>query len=200
MDMQYPEPISKLMDSFMKLPGIGAKTAARLAFYTLSMDEDDVTDFAKALISAKRDLHYCSICGHITQGDPCEICQDKARDRSMILVVEDAKDVISIEKVRDYNGLYHVLHGILSPIEGTGPEDINIPSLLKRLQSDEVQEVILATNATAEGEATATYLSRLIKPAGIKVTRLAHGLSVGSDIEYADEITLMKAVEGRREI
>lgn len=184
----------------MKLPGIGAKTAARLAFFTINMDEDDVTDFAKSLISAKRDLHYCSICGNITENDPCDICQDKNRDQSAILVVEDVKDVMALEKVREYNGLYHVLHGILSPIEGTGPEDINIPSLLTRLQSEAVQEVILATNATAEGEATATYLSRLIKPAGIKVTRLAHGLSVGSDIEYADEITLLKAVEGRREI
>lgn len=198
--MHYPEPISKLIDSYMKLPGIGAKTAARLAFFTLDMKEEDVTDFAKALISAKRDLHYCSICGNITEGDPCEICQDTTRDRSIVLVVEDPKDVISMEKMREYHGLYHVLHGVLSPIEGTGPEDINIPSLIKRLQSDEINEVIIATNATAEGEATAMYLSRLIKPAGIKVTRLAHGLSVGSDIEYADEITLLKAVEGRREL
>ncbi|MDT1940858.1 MULTISPECIES: recombination mediator RecR [Carnobacterium] len=198
--MHYPEPISKLIDSYMKLPGIGAKTAARLAFFTIDMKEEDVTDFAKALISAKRDLHYCSICGNITEGDPCEICQDTTRDCSIVLVVEDPKDVISMEKMREYHGLYHVLHGVLSPIEGTGPEDINIPSLIKRLQSDEINEVIIATNATAEGEATAMYLSRLIKPAGIKVTRLAHGLSVGSDIEYADEITLLKAVEGRREL
>ncbi|MGX7419362.1 recombination mediator RecR [Carnobacterium gallinarum] len=198
--MHYPEPISKLIDSYQKLPGIGAKTAARLAFFTIDMKEEDVTDFAKALISAKRDLHYCSICGNITEEDPCEICQDKTRDRSVVLVVEDPKDVISMEKMREYHGLYHVLHGVLSPIEGTGPEDINIPSLIKRLQADEINEVIIATNATAEGEATAMYLSRLIKPAGIKVTRLAHGLSVGSDIEYADEITLLKAVEGRREL
>ena len=200
MTMQYPEPISKLMDSYMKLPGIGAKTAARLAFFTIDMREDDVTDFAKSLISAKRDLHYCSNCGQITEADPCQICQDKTRDRSIVLVVEDPKDVMALEKMREYHGLYHVLHGVLSPIEGTGPEDINIPSLIKRLQSDEINEVIIATNATAEGEATAMYLSRLIKPAGIKVTRLAHGLSVGSDIEYADEITLLKAVEGRREL
>ena len=198
--MQYPEPISKLMDSYMKLPGIGAKTAARLAFFTIDMREEDVTDFAKALISAKRDLHYCSICGQITEDDPCQICQDKSRDRSIVFVVEDPKDVMALEKMREYHGVYHVLHGVLSPIEGTGPEDINIPSLIKRLQSDEINEVIIATNATAEGEATAMYLSRLIKPAGIKVTRLAHGLSVGSDIEYADEITLLKAVEGRREL
>lgn len=198
--MQYPEPISKLIDSYMKLPGIGAKSAARLAFYTIDMQEDDVTDFAKALISAKRDLNYCSICGNITEEDPCYICKDAGRDRGTILVVEDPKDVIAIEKMREYRGLYHVLHGVLSPVEGTGPEDIQIPSLIRRLQSDEVKEVIIATNATAEGEATAMYLSRLIKPAGIKVTRLAHGLAVGSDIEYADEITLMKAVEGRREL
>lgn len=198
--MHYPEPIAQLMESYMKLPGIGEKTAARLAFYTVNMQEEDVTRFAKALISVKRDLQYCSVCGNMTQNDPCDICEDKNRDQSVILVVEHPKDVISMEKMQDFKGLYHVLHGVLSPVEGTGPEDINIPVLIKRLQKDEVKEVIIATNATAEGEATAMYLSRLIKPAGIKVTRLAHGLSVGSDIEYADEITLLKAVEGRREM
>lgn len=198
--MHYPEPISRLMESYMRLPGIGEKTAARLAFYTVNMQEEDVSSFAKSLISVKRDLQYCSVCGNLTEQDPCEICSDKNRDQSIILVVEHAKDVISMEKMQEYRGLYHVLHGVLSPIEGTGPEDINIPQLIKRLQNEEVKEVIIATNATAEGEATAMYLSRLIKPAGIKVSRLAHGLSVGSDIEYADEITLLKAVEGRREI
>lgn len=198
--MHYPEPIAQLMESYMKLPGIGEKTAARLAFYTVNMQEEDVTRFAKALISVKRDLQYCSVCGNMTQNDPCDICEDKNRDQSVILVVEHPKDVISMEKMQDFKGLYHVLHGVLSPVEGTGPEDINIPVLIKRLQKDEVKEVIIATNATAEGEATAMYLSRLIKPAGIKVTRLAHGLSVGSDIEYADEVTLLKAVEGRREM
>ena len=198
--MHYPEPISKLIDSFMKLPGIGPKTAQRLAFHTLDMKEDDVVKFAKALVDVKRELTYCSVCGHITENDPCYICEDKQRDRSVICVVEDDKDVIAMEKMREYQGLYHVLHGVLSPMEGTGPEDINIASLIKRLHDDEVKEVIIATNATTEGEATAMYLSRLIKPAGITVTRLAHGLSVGSDIEYADEITLLKAVEGRREI
>lgn len=198
--MHYPEPIAQLMESYMKLPGIGEKTAARLAFYTVNMKEDDVTRFAKSLISVKRDLTYCSVCGNMTQNDPCDICEDKNRDQSVILVVERAKDVIAMEKMHEFKGLYHVLHGVLSPIEGTGPEDINIPVLIKRLQKDEVKEVIVATNATAEGEATAMYLSRLIKPAGIKVTRLAHGLSVGSDIEYADEVTLLKAVEGRREM
>lgn len=196
----YPEPISKLMDSYMKLPGIGEKTASRLAFYTVNMREEDVTNFAKALISVQRDLTYCSICGNMTEDDPCVICSDETRDKSTILVVEQAKDVLSMERMSEYKGVYHVLHGILSPIEGTGPEDINISELIKRLQADEVKEVIIATNATAEGEATAMYLSKLIKPSGIKVTRLAHGLSVGSDIEYADEVTLLKAVEGRREI
>ncbi|EOH97324.1 recombination protein recR [Enterococcus moraviensis ATCC BAA-383] len=198
--MHYPEPIAKLVESYMKLPGIGQKTAVRLAFYTLDMKEEDVNAFAKSLISVKRDLHFCSICGNITEEDPCEICQDKTRDRSIILVVEESKDVMAMEKMREYHGLYHVLHGVLSPMEGTGPEDINIASLIQRLHDDEVKEVIIATNATTEGEATAMYLSRLIKPAGIIVTRLAHGLSVGSDIEYADEVTLLKAVEGRREL
>ncbi|WP_018659736.1 recombination mediator RecR [Allofustis seminis] len=198
--MYYPEPLSKLMDSFMKLPGIGEKTAARLAFYVVSMREEDVTHFARHLISAKRDLNYCKICGNLTAQEICSVCSDTSRDRSLILVVEHPKDVIAMEKIQEYHGFYHVLGGVLSPVEGTGPEDINVPSLLKRLQNEEVTEVILAMNANVEGEATATYLSRLIKPAGIKVTRLAHGLSVGSDIEYANEVTLMKAIEGRTEI
>ncbi len=199
--MQYPEPIAKLIDSYMKLPGIGNKTAVRLAFYTIDMDDQDVADFSSSLLAAKRNLHYCSICGNITEEDPCSICSDKARDRSQLIVVEQPKDVMSLEKMREYHGLYHVLHGVLSPIEGKGPEDINIKSLLKRLQkNDSIKEIIIATNATPEGEATAMYLSRLIKPAGIKVTRLASGLAVGSDIEYADEMTLYKAIEGRQEI
>ena len=198
--MQYPEPIARLMDSYMKLPGIGAKTAARLAFFSMEMPEEEVMNFANALISCKRDLTMCSICGNITQEDPCEICQDASRDRTKILVVEDSRDVMSLERMKEYKGLYHVLHGVLSPMEGTGPDDINVASLIQRLQYPIVEEVIIATNATAEGEATAMYLSRLIKPAGIKVTRLAHGLAVGSDIEYADEMTLFKAIEGRREL
>ncbi|MGF7437640.1 recombination mediator RecR [Lentilactobacillus senioris] len=199
--MQYPEPIAKLIDSYMKLPGIGNKTATRLAFYTLDMDETDVKDFSKALQATKDDLHFCSICGNITEADPCEICTDKTRDQSQILVVEQPKDVMVMERMHEYHGLYHVLQGVLSPIEGKGPEEINIKSLIKRLQDNPaVKEVIVATNATPEGEATAMYLSRLIKPAGIKVTRLAHGLSVGADIEYADEMTLFKAVEGRTEL
>lgn len=198
--MHYPEPISKLMDSFMKLPGIGPKTAARLAFFVLGMKEDTVLDFAKALVDAKRNLSFCSNCGHITDVDPCHICQDPKRDRSTICVVQDPKDVIAMEKMRDYTGLYHVLQGAISPMDGIGPEDINVPSLLKRLQDDEVNELILATNPTIEGEATAMYISRLVKPSGIRTTRIAHGLPVGGDLEYADEVTLSRALEGRREL
>ena len=198
--MHYPEPISKLMDSFMKLPGIGPKTAGRLAFFVLSMKEDTVMDFAKALVDAKRNLRFCSVCGHITDIDPCHICQDQSRDRSLICVVQDPKDVIAMEKMRDYQGLYHVLHGAISPMDGVGPEDINVPSLLTRLQDEEVEELILATNPTIEGEATAMYISRLIRPSGIMTTRIAHGLPVGGDLEYADEVTLSRALEGRREL
>ncbi|MBC1718715.1 recombination protein RecR [Listeria welshimeri] len=198
--MHYPEPITKLMDSFMKLPGIGPKSAARLAFYVLDMKEDDVLDFAKALVDAKRNLSFCSVCGHITDKDPCYICSDTSRDRSVICVVQESKDVIAMEKMRDFHGLYHVLHGTISPMDGSGPEDINIPDLLKRLQDDTIEEVILATNPNVEGEATAMYISRLLRPSGIKVTRIAHGLPVGGDLEYADEVTLSKAMEGRREV
>ncbi|HDG0802528.1 recombination mediator RecR [Staphylococcus aureus] len=198
--MHYPEPISKLIDSFMKLPGIGPKTAQRLAFHTLDMKEDDVVQFAKALVDVKRELTYCSVCDHITENDPCYICEDKQRDRSVICVVEDDKDVIAMEKMREYKGLYHVLHGSISPMDGIGPEDINIPSLIERLKSDEVSELILAMNPNLEGESTAMYISRLVKPIGIKVTRLAQGLSVGGDLEYADEVTLSKAIAGRTEM
>lgn len=198
--MQYPAPISRLIQSLTMLPGIGSKTAARLAFYIIDMPEDEVMDFANNLIHAKRDLTHCGICGNITDTDPCLICEDSQRDPSTILVVEDPRDVMSMERMQEYRGRYHILHGVISPMEGIGPDDLNIPSLLQRLQDETVEEIIIATNATAEGEATATYLSRLIKPAGIKVTRLAHGLSVGSDIEYADEMTLFRAIEGRREL
>ncbi|HWL26112.1 MAG TPA: recombination mediator RecR [Ureibacillus sp.] len=198
--MYYPEPISKLIDSFMKLPGIGPKTAARLAFFVLTMKEDTVLSFAKALVDAKRNLTYCSVCGHITDVDPCQICSDQQRDVSTICVVQDPKDVIAMEKMRDYHGKYHVLHGAISPMDGVGPEDINVASLITRLQDERVQELILATNPTIEGEATAMYISRLVKPSGIKTTRIAHGLPVGGDLEYADEVTLSKALEGRREL
>ena len=198
--MQYPEPIARLIESFKYLPGIGAKTAARLAFYVLTMPDEQVKDFAQALKAVKEKMRYCSQCGNVTDEDPCWICQDTSRNASEIMVVEDTQDVMAMERMRNYHGRYHVLHGVLSPIEGTGPEDLNIRSLLTRLQDSTIQEVILATNATAEGEATATYLARLIKPAGIKVTRLAYGLSVGSDIEYADEMTLQREIDGRRQV
>lgn len=198
--MHYPEPISKLIDSFMKLPGIGPKTAGRLAFFVLNMKEDTVLEFAKALVDAKRNLRFCSVCGHITDIDPCHICQDQSRDGTTVCVVQDPKDVIAIEKMRDYKGLYHVLHGSISPMDGIGPEDINVPSLLTRLQDDKIEELILATNPTVEGEATAMYISRLVRPSGIRTTRIAHGLPIGGDLEYADEVTLSKALEGRREL
>ena len=199
--MQYPEPIAKLIDSYTKLPGIGIKTATRLAFHTIDMQEEDVTGFAQSLISAKRDLSFCSICGNLTETQPCAICSDPTRDQSQVLVVEEVRDLMAIENTGEYRGLYLVLHGVLSPLSGKGPVDINIESLVTRLQKDEdIQEVIVATNANAEGEATAMYLSRLLKPAGLTVSRLATGLSVGSDIDYADEITLIKAVEGRTKL
>lgn len=198
--MFYPEPISKLIDGFMKLPGIGPKTAARLAFFVLKMREDDVLDLAKALVNAKRNLHYCSVCYNITDVDPCHICRDARRDPTVICVVQEPKDVIAMEKTKEFEGSYHVLHGAISPIEGIGPEELRITELIKRLQDETVQEIILATNPTIEGEATAMYISRLVKPSGIRVTRIAHGLPVGGDLEYADEVTLAKALEGRRDI
>ncbi|GEN36561.1 MULTISPECIES: recombination mediator RecR [Aneurinibacillus] len=198
--MYYPEPIAKLIDGFMKLPGIGPKTAARLAFFVLGMKEDDVLEIAKALVNAKRNLVYCSVCQNITDVDPCRICADTSRDKSMICVVQEPKDLIAMEKTREYNGYYHVLHGAISPMEGIGPEDIRVPELLRRLEDEEVKELILATNPNIEGEATAMYISRLVKPFGIRVTRIAHGLPVGGDLEYADEVTISKALEGRREL
>ncbi|WP_405098180.1 recombination mediator RecR [Oceanobacillus sp. FSL H7-0719] len=198
--MYYPEPISKLIDSFTKLPGIGPKTAVRLAFFVLNMKDDDVLNFANALVNAKRELTHCSICGHITDKDVCAICSDPHRDNSIICVVEDPKDVIAMEKMKEFNGKYHVLHGAISPMDGIGPEDINVPDLLNRLKDDEVEEIILATNANIEGEATAMYISRLVKPSGIRATRIAHGLPVGGDLEYADEVTLSRALEGRRDL
>lgn len=198
--MQYPAPIAKLINSFTKLPGIGQKSAARLAFYILEMNEADVMDFAQHLINVKRDLTKCDICGNITDQNPCVICSDETRNHEQILVVEDSRDVMSLERMQEYKGLYHCLGGVLSPMDGTGPDDLNIAPLIKRLADETVKEVIIATNATPEGEATAIYLSRLIKPAGIKVTRIAYGLSVGSDIEYADEMTLYRAMEGRQEM
>jgi len=196
----YPEPLAKLIDSFTRLPGIGPKTAGRLAFHVLNMKEEDVLDFAKSLVNVKRNLHYCSSCCNITDVDPCRICQDKKRDASIICVVQEPKDLVAMERTKEFHGYYHVLHGAISPMEGIGPDDIYIAELLKRLSDETVQEMILATNPNIEGEATAMYLSRLVKPFGIRVTRIAHGLPVGGDLEYADEVTLTKALEGRREL
>lgn len=198
--MYYPEPLAKLIDSFSRLPGVGPKTAGRLAFHVLRMKEDDVIDFAKALVNVKRNLHYCSICCNITDTDPCRICQDKSRDGSTICVVQEPRDLVAMERTKEFNGYYHVLHGAISPMEGIGPDEIRIADLLKRLSDERVQELILATNPNIEGEATAMYLSRLVRPFGLKVTRIAHGLPVGGDLEYADEVTLTKALEGRREL
>lgn len=198
--MFYPEPIAKLIDAFSRLPGIGPKTAARLAFFVLRMKEDEVIEFAKALVNVKRNLTYCSVCCNITDTDPCRICADKTRDVSVICAVQEPKDVVAMERTREFAGQYHVLHGAISPIEGLGPDDIRIAELVRRLGDERVQELILATNPNIEGEATAMYLSRLVKPFGIKVTRIAHGLPVGGDLEYADEVTLSKALEGRREL
>ncbi|MFX3634682.1 MAG: recombination mediator RecR [Candidatus Pristimantibacillus sp.] len=198
--MHYPEPIAKLIDSFSRLPGIGPKTAGRLAFHVLRMKEDDVIDFAKALVSVKRNLTYCSICCNITDTDPCRMCQDKTRDNSVICVVQDSKDLVAMERTKEFQGYYHVLQGAISPMEGIGPDQIKIAELLRRLSDERVQELILATNPNIEGEATAMYISRLVKPFGIRVTRIAHGLPVGGDLEYADEVTLSKALEGRREL
>jgi recombination protein RecR len=196
----YPEALAKLIDAFTRLPGIGPKTAGRLAFHVLRMKEEDVTDFAKALVNVKRNLHYCSVCCNITDIDPCRICMDKSRDPSIICVIQEPKDLVAMERTREFRGYYHVLHGAISPMEGIGPDEIYVAELLKRLGDDTVQELIMATNPNIEGEATAMYLSRLIKPFGIKVTRIAHGLPVGGDMEYADEVTLTKALEGRREL
>jgi recombination protein RecR len=198
--LYYPEPIAKLIDAFSRLPGVGPKTAGRLAFHVLRMKEDDVIDFAKALVNVKRNLHYCSVCCNITDIDPCRVCQDKSRDGSVICVVQEPKDLVAMERTKEFQGYYHVLHGAISPMEGIGPDQIHIAELLKRLSDEKVQELILATNPNIEGEATAMYLSRLVKSFGLKVTRIAHGLPVGGDLEYADEVTLTKALEGRREI
>ncbi|HEX7056911.1 MAG TPA: recombination mediator RecR [Bacilli bacterium] len=198
--MFYPEPIAKLIDAFTRLPGIGVKTAGRLAFHVLRMKEEDVLDFAKALVNVKRNLHFCSNCCNITDIDPCAICQDKKRDASAICVVQEPKDLVAMERTHEFNGYYHVLHGAISPMEGIGPDDIKLAELVRRLEDEQVQELILATNPNIEGEATAMYISRLVKPFGLKVTRIAHGLPVGGDLEYADEVTLSKALEGRREI
>ena len=198
---QYPKPLNKLINELSKLPGIGGKTAQRLAFHILALEESEATALANSIVNAKRSLHYCSVCGNLTDTDPCEICSDESRDRTKVCVVETPQDVIAMERIREFKGLYHVLHGAISPVEGIGPNDINLKSLITRLQQhDEIDEIIVATNPNIEGEATAMYIARLLKTSGIKVTRIAHGIPVGGDLEYADEVTLLKAMEGRREI
>ena len=197
---QYPKPLAKLIGEFAKLPGIGYKTAQRLAFHILSLDDAEAQALADSITEAKREMKYCSICGNLTDQDPCAICSDQSRRTDVICVVESPKAVAAMERIREFNGQYHVLNGVISPMEGVGPEDINLRSLIKRLQNSDVRELIIATNPNIEGEATAMYIARLIKPAGIKVTRIAHGLPVGGDLEYADEVTLLKAMEGRREL
>ena len=196
----YSPSIEKLIQSFEKLPSIGNKTAARLAFYMLNASEEETNEFVSSIINAKKNLKYCSKCYNISDTDPCPICGNPKRDPSVICLVEDVRDIIAMERTHEFKGVYHVLHGSISPMNGIGPDDIKIKELLSRLMDGSVKEVILATNPRVEGEATAMYLSKLIKPLGIKVTRIAHGIPVGGDLEYTDEITLTKALEGRREL
>lgn len=190
-------PLQRLIEQFEKLPGIGKKTAQRLAFYVLSMPEAYASSFAEALVEAKRKIKYCNVCCNLTDGETCSVCADTTRDRTTICVVEEPQDVAAFERAREYRGTYHILHGTISPLDGIGPEQLRIKELMARLSDPELKEVIIATNPTVEGEATASYLSRMIKPMGIKVSRLAYGIPVGGDLEYADEVTLMRALEGR---
>ena len=194
------ESIDKLANELSRLPGIGKKTAQRLAFHIVGMPEEQVRELAVAIYNGKKKVHLCPVCYNLTDREICSVCGDDSRDRSIICVVRDARDVNALERVRDYNGLYHVLGGVISPMDGVGPDDIRIRELMSRLASGEVREVVLATNPDVEGEATASYISRLIKPMGIKVTRIAHGVPVGGELEYTDEITLLRAFEGRREV
>ncbi|MBM7866296.1 recombination protein RecR [Heliobacterium gestii] len=198
--LYYAEPVGRLIEELSKLPGVGPKTAQRLAFHLLHVPRSEAVALAKAIVEAHDKTLYCSVCTNLTDQDPCRICGDANRDRSVICVVEEPRDVVAVEKTREYRGHYHVLHGALSPIEGIGPEQLRISQLMARLADPELKEVIVATNPTVEGEATASYLARLIKPMGVKVTRIAHGLPVGGDLEYADQVTLLRAMEGRREL
>ncbi len=199
--MSYYSPsIEKLIEAFEKLPSIGNKTAARLAFHILDASQEETDEFIKAIVEAKKNLKYCSKCYNISDTDPCPICGNTNRDHTTICVVEDVRDVVAMERTHEFKGVYHVLHGSISPMNGVGPEDIKIKELLSRLMEGEVKEIILATNPRVEGEATAMYISKLVKPLGIKVTRIAHGIPVGGDLEYTDEVTLSRALEGRREL
>ena len=196
----FPAALERLTEQFAKLPGIGGKTAQRLAFHLLSMPEEDAREFADAILDAKKSVHLCPCCQNLTDRDLCPICDDESRDHSLICVVADPKDVIAMERAREFSGVYHVLHGVISPLNHIGPDDICIRELLARVAKGGVREIIMATNPDTEGEATAMYISRLLRPMEVRVTRLAYGIPVGSQLEYADEVTLLRALEGRREI
>ena len=200
MQRYFPTALERLTEEFAKLPGIGGKTAQRLAFYVLSLPDEEAKAFADAIVQAKQTVHTCPICQHLTDADQCAICADERRDHSVICVVAEPRDVIALERAREFNGVYHVLHGVISPLNHVGPDDIRIRELLNRVAEGTVREVIMATNPDTEGEATAMYLSRLLRPMEVKVTRLAYGIPVGSQLEYADEVTLLRALEGRREM
>jgi recombination protein RecR len=197
---KFAEPMTRLIDELKKLPGIGSKSAQRLAFHILRSTDDDAASLADAVREVKAKLHLCSVCNNITDVDPCTYCSSATRNQKVICVVEEPTNIAAVEKTRHFNGVYHVLHGSLSPLHGVGPEHLRISNLLKRLEGGNAEEVILATNPTVEGEATATYLSQQIKPLGVRVTRIATGLPAGSDMEYADEVTMLKAMEGRRDL
>lgn len=193
-------PLARLIEQFERMPGIGKKSAQRIAFHVLGMSEKEAKTFAQCIIDAKEKIHRCSVCGDLTDSELCPICDNITRDKSLICVVENPADVLAFERTREYKGVYHVLHGVISPINGIGPEELNVKSLVSRVASGEIKEVIMATDPTVEGEATAMYLSKLIKPFGVTVSRLAYGVPVGGDLEYADEYTLARALEGRNEI
>lgn len=197
---EYIESLRLLAEQFGRLEGVGKKTAMRMAFSVLSLEEEDVRAFASAILDAKEKIHLCPICQNLTDRDICSVCADEERDRGTICVVSDPKTVLAMEKVREFSGVYHVLHGLISPMNGITPEQLKIKELLQRVSEDGVEEVIVATNPTVEGEATAMYLSKLLRPFGVRVTRLAYGVPVGADLEYADEITLFRALEGRRDV
>ena len=196
----FPASLENLVDKFASLPGIGRKSAQRLAFHVLSLPDDEAQSFADAIVSAKKSVHCCKVCQNLTEGEICQICAIDTRDKSTVCVVSEPRDVLSIERGREYNGTYHVLHGVLSPMSHVGPDDIRIKELLVRVAENDIQEVIMATNPDTEGEATAMYLSRLLKPFNVKVTRLAYGIPVGSNLEFADDATLNRAIEGRTEM
>lgn len=200
MQRYFPNALERLTEEFARLPGIGGKTAQRLAFHLLSLSDEEAQGFADAIIAAKRTVHTCPICQNLTDADQCPICADEARDHSVICVVAEPRDVIAMERAREFNGVYHVLHGVISPLNHVGPDDVRIRELLTRVAKGGVREVIMATNPDTEGEATAMYISRLLRPMEVKVTRLAYGIPVGSQLEYADEVTLLRALEGRREM